>query len=157
MWLWWETSTLNCVWCSTKTTFNVYVSHQSHIQFEDEDHAVYMRFCWVTTTCFRWEPKVVTLWLYPVIFCDQPMKTYHTEHGSPVLPGWFCRRRRRPLLPVVATAFPFRRDPTVQHVLLDVCQETHCLLRLQQYRNTWNLNLKYLQTALKSCCIKIRA
>ena len=39
-----------CVWCSTKTTFNVYVSQQSQIQFEDEDLAVYMSFHWVTTT-----------------------------------------------------------------------------------------------------------
>ena len=23
-------------------------------------------FCWVTTTCLRWEPQSVTLWLYPV-------------------------------------------------------------------------------------------
>jgi len=39
-----ETNTLKCVWCSTKTTFNVYVSQRSQIQFEDEDHAVYMSF-----------------------------------------------------------------------------------------------------------------
>ena len=30
--------------------FNVYVSQRSQIQFEDEDHAVYMSFRWVTTT-----------------------------------------------------------------------------------------------------------
>jgi len=46
----WETYTLKCVWCSTKTTFNVYVSKRSQIQFEDKDHAVYMSFRWVTTT-----------------------------------------------------------------------------------------------------------
>ena len=46
----WETYTLKCVWCSTKTTFNVYVSQRSQIQFEDKDHAVYMSFLWVTTT-----------------------------------------------------------------------------------------------------------
>ena len=49
IWLRWETNTSKCVWCSTKTTFNVhvFVSQQSQIQFED---AVYMSFCWVTTT-----------------------------------------------------------------------------------------------------------
>jgi len=36
--------------CSSKTTFNVYVFQRSQIEFEDEDHAVYMSFCWVTTT-----------------------------------------------------------------------------------------------------------
>jgi len=50
IWLRWETNTLKCVWCSMKTTFNLYVSHRSHIQFEDEDHAVYMSFRWVTTS-----------------------------------------------------------------------------------------------------------
>jgi len=50
IWLRWETNTLKCVWCSTKTTFNVNVSQRSQIQFEDEDHAVYMSFRWVTTT-----------------------------------------------------------------------------------------------------------
>jgi len=49
-WLRWDTYTLKCVWCSTTTTFNVYVSQRSQIQFEDEDHAVYMSFRWVTTT-----------------------------------------------------------------------------------------------------------
>jgi len=29
------------VWCSTKTTFNVYVSYQSQTQFKVEYHAVY--------------------------------------------------------------------------------------------------------------------
>jgi len=38
------------VWCSTKTTFNVYVSQGSQLQFEDEDHAVNMSFRWVTTS-----------------------------------------------------------------------------------------------------------
>ena len=38
------------MWYSTKTTFNVYVSQRSQIQFEDEDHAVHMSFRWVTTT-----------------------------------------------------------------------------------------------------------
>ena len=28
----------------------IYVSQQSQIQFEDEDHAIYISFCWVTTT-----------------------------------------------------------------------------------------------------------
>jgi len=41
-------------------------AQRSQIQFEDEDHAVYMSFRWVTTTCLRWEPQPVTLWLYPV-------------------------------------------------------------------------------------------
>ena len=52
IWLRWETNTLKCVWCSTKTTctFNVYVSRRSQIQFEDEDHAVYMSFRLVTNT-----------------------------------------------------------------------------------------------------------
>ena len=36
--------TLKCVWCLAKTTFNVYVSQQSQIQFKDKDHAVYMSF-----------------------------------------------------------------------------------------------------------------
>ena len=35
---------------NTNTTFNVYVSQRSQIQFEDEDHAVYMSFRLVTTT-----------------------------------------------------------------------------------------------------------
>ena len=38
------------MWCSTKTTFDVYVSQRSQIQFEDEDHAVYTSFRLVTTT-----------------------------------------------------------------------------------------------------------
>jgi len=42
-------------------------AQRSRIQFEDEDHAVYMSFRWVTTTCLRWEPQPVTLWLYPVV------------------------------------------------------------------------------------------
>jgi len=50
IWLRWETNALKCVWCSTKTTFNVYVSQRSQIQFEDEDHAVYTSFRLVTTT-----------------------------------------------------------------------------------------------------------
>ena len=50
IWLRWETNTLKYVWCSTKTTFNVYVSQRSQIQFEDEDHVVYMSVRWVTTT-----------------------------------------------------------------------------------------------------------
>jgi len=29
-------------------------AQRSQIQFEDEDHAVYMSFRWVTTTCLRW-------------------------------------------------------------------------------------------------------
>ena len=39
----WTIPPLKCVWCS-KTTFNVYVSQRSRIQFEDEDHAVYISF-----------------------------------------------------------------------------------------------------------------
>jgi len=41
------TYALKGVWCSMKTTLivHVYVSHQSQIQFEDEDHAVCMSFC----------------------------------------------------------------------------------------------------------------
>jgi len=42
-------------------------AQRSLIQFEDEDHAVYMSFRWVTTTCLRWDPQPVTLWLYPMI------------------------------------------------------------------------------------------
>jgi len=41
---------VQCVWCTTKTTFNVYVSERSQIQFEDEDHAAFMSFRLVTTT-----------------------------------------------------------------------------------------------------------
>ena len=53
------------------THFYVYVSQQSQVQFEDEDHTIYTSFHWVTTTCHRWEPQPVTLWLYPVIIaCD---------------------------------------------------------------------------------------
>jgi len=33
------------------TPLNVYVSHRSQIQFEDEDHAVNISFRLVTTTC----------------------------------------------------------------------------------------------------------
>ena len=51
------------MWCSTKTTFNVYVSQWSQIQFEDEDHAVFVEY---QLHCLRWEPQPVTLWLYPV-------------------------------------------------------------------------------------------
>jgi len=53
-WIWprWETYTWKCVWCSTKTTYNVYVSQRSQIIFEDEDHAVNISFRWVTTTLF---------------------------------------------------------------------------------------------------------
>jgi len=42
-------------------------AQRSQIQFEDENHAIYMSFRWVTTTCLRREPQPVTLWLYPVI------------------------------------------------------------------------------------------
>ena len=48
------------------TQFNVDVFHLSQIQFKNDDHAVYIRFRWVTTTCLRWKPQPVTLWLYPV-------------------------------------------------------------------------------------------
>ena len=38
------------MWCSKKTTFNVYyVSQRNQIQFEDDDHAVYMSFGWLTS------------------------------------------------------------------------------------------------------------
>ena len=43
-----------------------YVSHQSQIQFQDEDHAVFISFCWVTSTWHRWKPQPVTLRLLPV-------------------------------------------------------------------------------------------
>jgi len=33
-----------------KTNFNVYISQRRHIQFDDEDYAVYMSFRWVKTT-----------------------------------------------------------------------------------------------------------
>ena len=62
----WETYTLKVVFVEHHTRICVYVSLRSQIQFEDENHAIYMSFCWVTTTCLRWEPKSVTLWLYPV-------------------------------------------------------------------------------------------
>jgi len=41
-WIWRETYALKIVWCST----NVYVSRLSQIQFQDEDHAVYISFRW---------------------------------------------------------------------------------------------------------------
>ena len=44
-------------------------AQRSQIQFEDENDAIYMSFRWVTTTCLRWEPQPVTLWLYPVFTC----------------------------------------------------------------------------------------
>ena len=50
IWLCWETYTLKWVWCSMKTTFNVYVSQRIQTQFEDVDHNVYISFRWVTTT-----------------------------------------------------------------------------------------------------------
>jgi len=40
---------IKCSSLSTTYMF-VYVSQRSQIQFEDEDHVVYMRLCWVTTT-----------------------------------------------------------------------------------------------------------
>jgi len=66
IWLRWETYTLNVVFVEHHTHFYVYVSQRSQVQFEDDDHAIYMSFCWVTTTCLRWEPQPVTLWLYLV-------------------------------------------------------------------------------------------
>jgi len=47
------------VWCSTKTTLNVYISHRSQIQVENKDQAIYISFRWSnnymsllrTTTC----------------------------------------------------------------------------------------------------------
>ena len=61
-------TSLKGVWCSTKTTFtrNVYVFHQSQIQFQDEDHAVFISFRWVTSTWHCWEPQPVRLRLHPV-------------------------------------------------------------------------------------------
>jgi len=66
IWLRCETYTLKVVFVEHHIHFNVYVSQQSQIHFEDKDHAIYMSFRWVTTTCLRWEPQPVTLWLYPV-------------------------------------------------------------------------------------------
>ena len=66
IWLCWETHTLKVVFVEHHTHFNVYVSQRSQIQFEDENHAIYMSFRWVTTTWLHWEPQPVTLWLYPV-------------------------------------------------------------------------------------------
>ena len=45
-----KTYTLKCGCCSTMTTFNVlvYVSQLSQIQFEDEDHAVYISVLQIT-------------------------------------------------------------------------------------------------------------
>jgi len=40
----WVQSKRHMLWFSTKTTFNVYVSHRSQIQLEDEDHVVDMSF-----------------------------------------------------------------------------------------------------------------
>ena len=65
----WETYTLKVVFVEHHTQFNVDVSHRSQIQFEDEDHTLYISIRWVTTTCFRWEPQPVTLWLYQVMHC----------------------------------------------------------------------------------------
>ena len=59
--------TLKVVFVEHHTHFNVYVSQWSQIQFGNKDHAIYMNFRWVTTTCLRWEPQPVTLWLYPMI------------------------------------------------------------------------------------------
>jgi len=61
IWLRWETYTLKVVFVEQHTHFYVYVSKRSQIQFEDEDHAIYMSFPWVTTTCVRWEPQPVML------------------------------------------------------------------------------------------------
>ena len=69
-WIWfrWETNTIKCVWCSTKTTFNVYVSQRSQIQFEDEDHAVYMSFRWVTTTLSSLRTTACDALIVPSVF-----------------------------------------------------------------------------------------
>ena len=67
IWLCWETYTLKMVFVEHHTHFYVNISQWSQIQFEDKDHAVYIRFCWVTTTCLCWEPQPVKLWLYPVV------------------------------------------------------------------------------------------
>ena len=66
----WETYTLEVVFVEHHTQICVYVSQRSQIQFGDEDRANYMSFCWVTTTCLRWEPQSMTLWLYPVVPVD---------------------------------------------------------------------------------------
>ena len=65
----WVQSKRHKLWFSKKhhTLFIINVSQRSEIQFEDEDHAVYISFHWVTTTWLCWEPHPVTLCLYPVI------------------------------------------------------------------------------------------
>jgi len=78
IWLRWETYTLKVVFVEHHTHFNVYVSQRSQIQFEVEDHAVYISFRWVTTTCLRWEPQPVTLWLYPVYIYSW-VETWHVS------------------------------------------------------------------------------
>jgi len=72
IWLRWETYTLKVVFVEHNPQFNVDVPQRSQIQFEDEGRAIYMSFCWVTTTCLRWEPQSVTLWLYPVVTIRLP-------------------------------------------------------------------------------------
>jgi len=42
-------------------------AQRSQIQFEDEDHAFYMSFRWVTTTCLRWEPQPVDALIVPSV------------------------------------------------------------------------------------------
>ena len=67
IWLRWETYIFKVVFVEHIVHFMyVYVSQRSQIQFKDLNHAIYMCFRWVTTTCLRWEPQPVTLWLYPV-------------------------------------------------------------------------------------------
>jgi len=85
-WLCWETYTFKVVFVEHLTHFNVYVSQRSQIQFEDEDHAVYISFRWVTTTCLPWEPQPVTLWLYRVTRCDR--KYNLTVQGYTILVLW---------------------------------------------------------------------
>jgi len=83
IWLRWETYTLKSVWCSTKTTVNVYVSQRSQIQFEDKDHAVYMSFHWVTTTLSSLRTTTCDALIVPSEYVQQPnRKTWSNEGGQ---------------------------------------------------------------------------
>jgi len=81
IWLRWETFTLKVVFVEHHKHFNEYVSQRSQIQFEDEDHAVYISFRWVTTTCLRWEPQPVTLCLYLVEWLLVSHRSWQTRTG----------------------------------------------------------------------------
>jgi len=59
-----------------KTTFNVYVSQRSKIQFENEDHAVYMSFRSVTTTLSSLRTTTCDALIVPSDFCKD--KVYNT-------------------------------------------------------------------------------